>query len=96
MRIFFTGGSGKAGRHVAPYLAEQGHHVTNADGPVRIIYRLVRLPAPTIACAPSTCRARITPGTLVLDKASRFDRLDRQAGASTHDGSFEPSSRSSR
>ena len=31
MRILFTGGSGKAGRHVAPYLAEQGHHVTNAD-----------------------------------------------------------------
>ncbi len=31
MRIFFTGGSGKAGRHVASYLAEQGHHVTNAD-----------------------------------------------------------------
>jgi nucleoside-diphosphate-sugar epimerase len=31
MRIFFTGGSGKAGRHVAPHLAEQGHQVTNAD-----------------------------------------------------------------
>ena len=31
MRILFTGGSGKAGRHVAPYLAEQGHQVTNAD-----------------------------------------------------------------
>ncbi|NAZ82720.1 NAD-dependent epimerase/dehydratase family protein [Kineococcus sp. R8] len=31
MRIFFTGGSGKAGHHVAPYLASQGHHVTNAD-----------------------------------------------------------------
>jgi nucleoside-diphosphate-sugar epimerase len=31
MRVFFTGGSGKAGRHVAPYLAEQGHQVTNAD-----------------------------------------------------------------
>ena len=31
MRIFFTGGSGKAGRHVASYLAEQGHQVTNAD-----------------------------------------------------------------
>ena len=31
MRIFFTGGSGKAGKHVAPYLAEQGHQVTNAD-----------------------------------------------------------------
>jgi nucleoside-diphosphate-sugar epimerase len=31
MRIFFTGGSGKAGKHVAPFLAEQGHQVTNAD-----------------------------------------------------------------
>jgi nucleoside-diphosphate-sugar epimerase len=31
MRIFFTGASGKAGRHVAPYLAAQGHQVTNAD-----------------------------------------------------------------
>ena len=31
MRIFFTGGSGKAGRHVAPFLADQGHEVTNAD-----------------------------------------------------------------
>ncbi|WP_299039373.1 NAD(P)-dependent oxidoreductase [uncultured Pseudokineococcus sp.] len=31
MRILFTGGSGKAGHHVAPYLASQGHQVTNAD-----------------------------------------------------------------
>ncbi|SDU93141.1 Nucleoside-diphosphate-sugar epimerase [Microlunatus sagamiharensis] len=31
MRIFFTGGSGKAGHHVAPFLAAQGHQVTNAD-----------------------------------------------------------------
>ena len=31
MRIFFTGGSGKAGRHVAPHLADLGHQVTNAD-----------------------------------------------------------------
>ncbi len=31
MRILFTGGSGKAGKHVAPFLAEQGHQVTNAD-----------------------------------------------------------------
>ncbi len=31
MRIFFTGGSGKAGRHVAPHLASLGHQVTNAD-----------------------------------------------------------------
>ncbi len=31
MRIFFTGGSGKAGKHVVAHLAEQGHQVTNAD-----------------------------------------------------------------
>ncbi len=31
MRIFFTGGTGKAGKHVAAYLAGQGHQVTNAD-----------------------------------------------------------------
>jgi len=31
MRIFFTGGSGKAGRHVIPYLLERGHRVVNAD-----------------------------------------------------------------
>ena len=31
MRILFTGGSGKAGRHVVPYLVGQGHWVTNLD-----------------------------------------------------------------
>jgi nucleoside-diphosphate-sugar epimerase len=31
MRIFLTGGSGKAGKHVAAHLVEQGHQVTNAD-----------------------------------------------------------------
>ena len=31
MRIFFTGGSGKAGRYAIPFLLEQGHQVTNAD-----------------------------------------------------------------
>ncbi|WP_422372967.1 NAD-dependent epimerase/dehydratase family protein [Hoeflea sp.] len=31
MRILFTGGSGKAGRHVIPYLVDQGHHVINID-----------------------------------------------------------------
>ncbi|WP_353953580.1 NAD(P)-dependent oxidoreductase [Knoellia sp. S7-12] len=31
MRIFFTGGSGKAGKHVATHLADLGHQVTNAD-----------------------------------------------------------------
>lgn len=31
MRILFTGGSGKAGRVVAPYLASHGHEVINLD-----------------------------------------------------------------
>lgn len=31
MRILFTGGTGKAGRHVIPYLMEQGHLVLNVD-----------------------------------------------------------------
>ena len=30
-RIFFTGGSGKAGNHVIPYLLDQGHKVLNVD-----------------------------------------------------------------
>ena len=30
-RILFTGGSGKAGRHVVPYLLERGHKVLNVD-----------------------------------------------------------------
>lgn len=30
-RIVFTGGSGKAGRHVIPWLLEQGHRVLNVD-----------------------------------------------------------------
>ena len=31
MRVFFTGGSGKAGKHAVAYLRAQGHHVINAD-----------------------------------------------------------------
>ena len=31
MRVFFTGGSGKAGRHAVANLRAQGHHVINAD-----------------------------------------------------------------
>ena len=31
MRILFTGGTGKAGRHVIPELLARGHHVVNVD-----------------------------------------------------------------
>lgn len=31
MRILFTGGSGKAGKYVIPYLLDQGHKVMNVD-----------------------------------------------------------------
>lgn len=31
MRILFTGGSGKAGREVVPYLLDRGHRVVNVD-----------------------------------------------------------------
>lgn len=30
-RVLFTGGSGKAGRHVVPYLVARGHRVLNVD-----------------------------------------------------------------
>ncbi|RWX70164.1 NAD-dependent epimerase/dehydratase family protein, partial [Mesorhizobium sp. M2A.F.Ca.ET.039.01.1.1] len=30
-RIVFTGGSGKIGRHVIPYLLKRGHQVLNLD-----------------------------------------------------------------
>lgn len=30
-RVLFTGGSGKAGRHVVPYLADRGYKVVNVD-----------------------------------------------------------------
>lgn len=31
MRVLFTGGSGKAGKHAIPYLLAQGHRVVNVD-----------------------------------------------------------------
>ena len=31
MRVFFTGGSGKAGKHAITFLQDQGHDVVNAD-----------------------------------------------------------------
>ncbi|MFN3144089.1 MAG: NAD-dependent epimerase/dehydratase family protein [Paracoccaceae bacterium] len=31
MRVLFTGGAGKAGRHAVPYLVAQGHRILNVD-----------------------------------------------------------------
>ena len=31
MRILFTGGSGKAGRHVVPWLRDKGYDILNLD-----------------------------------------------------------------
>ena len=31
MRVLFTGGSGKAGRHAVAYLLSKGHRVLNVD-----------------------------------------------------------------
>ena len=30
-KIFVTGGSGKAGKHLIPYLLEKGYSIVNAD-----------------------------------------------------------------
>ncbi len=67
MRIFFTGGSGKAGTHVSTHLAEQGHQVTNAD--------LVPLGHPDVA----DLRVDLTDAGQVysaLAGLARFDELD--------------------
>lgn len=64
MRIFFTGGSGKAGQHVAPFLAEQGHQVTNAD--------LVPLGHPDIA----DLRVDLTDAGEVYSALAGLARLD--------------------
>ena len=34
-RVMFTGGSGKAGRHVVQHLVEHGYQVLNLDGRTR-------------------------------------------------------------
>src|SRR4051812_14472857 len=67
MRIFFTGGSGKAGKHVSTFLAEQGHQVTNAD--------LVPLGHPDV----DDLRVDLTDAGEVysaLAGLARFDELD--------------------
>ncbi|CAN5478379.1 NAD(P)-dependent oxidoreductase [soil metagenome] len=77
MRIFFTGGSGKAGKHVATFLADQGHDVTNAD--------LVALGHPAVADLKvdltdigetySALAGLATMGELELDQKPTYDAV---------------------
>lgn len=76
MRIFFTGGSGKAGRHAVQYLLEQGHRVTNAD--------LVPLGNPHA----HDLRVDLTDAGQVFDAMSAyagFDELDPGTGVPRYD-----------
>jgi nucleoside-diphosphate-sugar epimerase len=63
-RIFFTGGSGKAGKHVIPYLLEQGHRVMNVD--------LVRLDYPGV----DNLIADITDSGQMFNAMSSYAGLD--------------------
>jgi nucleoside-diphosphate-sugar epimerase len=75
-RILFTGGSGKAGRHVVPYLVDRGHRVVNVD--------LVPLDAPGV----DNLTADIADsGQMfnVLTSYANFDELEPGAGVPRFD-----------
>ncbi len=63
-RIFFTGGSGKAGRHVIPYLLHQGYRVMNVD--------LVPLAYPGV----DNLQADITDSGQIFNAMSSYAGLD--------------------
>lgn len=76
MRIFFTGGSGKAGRYAVAHLVEQGHRVVNAD--------LVPLGHPGV----SDLRVDLTDAGQVFDALTAyagFDELEAGTGVPTYD-----------
>ncbi len=76
MRILFTGGSGKAGRHVCRYLRDQGHRVVNID--------LTPLDEPGI----DTITADITDsGSMfnVMTSYANFDELEPGTGVPAFD-----------
>lgn len=76
MRIFFTGGSGKAGKYVIPYLLDQGHRVMNVD--------LVPLPHPGVD---NLC-ADITDSGQMFNAMSSYaglDELELETGVPTFD-----------
>lgn len=76
MRILFTGGSGKAGKHAIPYLIERGHRVTNLD--------LVPLEAEGV----HNLRCDLTDAGQVFNAASAysdFDELEPGTGVPRYD-----------
>ncbi len=76
MRVFFTGGSGKAGRHAIAHLVEQGHRVVNGD--------LVPLGHPGVA----DLRIDLTDAGQVFNALSAyagFDELEPGTGVPTYD-----------
>lgn len=76
MRILFTGGSGKAGRHAIAHLIEQGHRVTNAD--------LVRLDMPGV----DSLQVDLTDAGQVfnaLHAYAGFDELEPGTGVPAYD-----------
>ncbi|MCB1349448.1 MAG: NAD(P)-dependent oxidoreductase, partial [Maritimibacter sp.] len=76
MRILFTGGSGKAGREVVPYLLDRGHRVMNVD--------LVPLDDPRV----DNITADLTDGAQVFNVMSMyadFDELEPGTGVPRFD-----------
>lgn len=76
MRILFTGGSGKAGRHAIAHLIEQGHRVTNVD--------LVPLDLPDV----DSLQVDLTDAGQVFNAFhayAGFDELEPGTGVPTYD-----------
>ena len=76
MRIFFTGGSGKAGKHAIDHLVSLGHRVTNAD--------MVPLGRDGVA----DLRVDLTDAGQVFNALSayaRFDELEPGTGVPSYD-----------
>jgi nucleoside-diphosphate-sugar epimerase len=76
MRVFFTGGSGKAGRHAIRHLVDQGHRVVNGD--------MVPLGEPGVA----DLRIDLTEAGQVFNALSAyagFDELEPGTGVPMYD-----------
>ena len=76
VRVFFTGGSGKAGRHAIRHLVDSGHRVVNGD--------LVPLDQPGVA----DLRIDLTDAGQVFNALSAyagFDELEAGTGVPTYD-----------